>query len=153
MSPRSGSEKRQRTTIVTMRISPQEAATIRQLAQNRGETVSAMMRSALLHNRPRLTRIDLQAVARLLGQLMAKIGSEHSTRSLTISTPAVPATASRAGWATRCAICQILRLVCACGRSAKNHGGRNTRVMRTDAPTFEAIDGPLAVRYCPPCRQ
>ena len=74
MSPRSGSEKRQRTTIVTMRISPQEAATIRQLAQNRGETVSAMMRSALLHNRPRLTRIDLQAVARLLGQL-GKIGS------------------------------------------------------------------------------
>ena len=74
MSPRSGSEKRQRTTIVTMRISPQEAATIRQLAQSRGETVSAMMRSALLHNRPRLTRIDLQAVARLLGQL-GKIGS------------------------------------------------------------------------------
>jgi hypothetical protein len=74
MSPRSGSEKRQRTTIVTMRISPQEAATIRQLAQNRGETVSAMMRSALLHNRPRLARIDLQAVARLLGQL-GKIGS------------------------------------------------------------------------------
>ena len=57
-----------------MRISPQEAATIRQLAQSRGETVSAMMRSALLHNRPRLTRIDLQAVARLLGQL-GKIGS------------------------------------------------------------------------------
>ena len=74
MSPRSGSEKRQRTTIVTMRISPQEAATIRQLAQSRGETVSAMMRSALLHNRPRASRIEVQAVARLLGQL-GKIGS------------------------------------------------------------------------------
>ena len=36
MARRSGSEKRQRTTIVTMRISPQEAAAIRQLAQKRG---------------------------------------------------------------------------------------------------------------------
>ena len=41
MARRSGSEKRQRTTIVTMRINPQEAATIRQIAARRGESVSA----------------------------------------------------------------------------------------------------------------
>jgi hypothetical protein len=74
MASRSGSEKRQRTTIVTMRINPQEAAVIRQIARTRGESVSALMRSALLHNRPRLSRIDAQAVARLLAQL-GKIGS------------------------------------------------------------------------------
>jgi hypothetical protein len=74
MAGRSGSEKRQRTTIVTMRINPQEAAAIRQIARTRGESVSALMRTALLHNRPRLSRIDAQAVARLLGQL-GKIGS------------------------------------------------------------------------------
>jgi len=74
MARRSGSEKRQRTTIVTMRINPQEAATIRQIAQTRGESVSALMRNALLHNRPRASRIEVQAVARLLGQL-GKIGS------------------------------------------------------------------------------
>ena len=74
MARRSGSEKRQRTTIVTMRINPQEAATIRQIARTRGESVSAVMRSALLHTRPRPSRIEVQAVARLLGQL-GKIGS------------------------------------------------------------------------------
>ena len=57
MASRSGSEKRQRTTIVTMRISPQEAVAIRQLAQKHGETVSGLMRSALLHNRPRVARV------------------------------------------------------------------------------------------------
>jgi hypothetical protein len=74
MARRSGSEKRQRTTIVTMRINPQEAAAIRQIAQRRGESVSALMRSALLQSRLRPSRIDLQAVGRLLGQL-GKIGS------------------------------------------------------------------------------
>ena len=74
MARRSGSEKRQRTNIITMRINPQEAATIRQIAQSRGESVSALMRSALLQSRLRPSRIDLQAVARLLGQL-GKIGS------------------------------------------------------------------------------
>ena len=74
MASRSGSEKRQRSTIVTMRINPEEAATIRQIAQTRGQSVSALMRSALLHSRPRASRIEVQAVARLLGQL-GKIGS------------------------------------------------------------------------------
>ena len=74
MARRSGSEKRQRTNIITMRINPQEAATIRQIAQSRWESVSALMRSALLQSRLRPSRIDLQAVGRLLGQL-GKIGS------------------------------------------------------------------------------
>ena len=74
MARRSGSEKRQRTTIVTMRTNPQEAAAIRQIAQSRGESVSALLRSALLQGRLRPSRIDLQAVGRLLGQL-GKIGS------------------------------------------------------------------------------
>jgi hypothetical protein len=74
MARRSGSEKRQRTTIVTMRTNPQEAAAIRQIAQSRGESVSALLRSALLHSRLRPSRLDLQAVGRLLGQL-GKIGS------------------------------------------------------------------------------
>ena len=75
MSPRSGSEKRKRTTIVTMRISPQEAATIRQLAQKRGESVSGLMRSALLHNRPRLARIEVQALAQLRTALGSLTGA------------------------------------------------------------------------------
>lgn len=74
MARRSGSEKRQRTTIVTMRINPEEAAAIRRIAQARGESVSAIMRSALLRSRLRASRIDAQAIARLLGQL-GKIGS------------------------------------------------------------------------------
>jgi Mobilization protein NikA len=74
MAQRSGSEKRQRTTIVTMRINPQEAAAIRRIAERRGESVSALMRSALLHSRLRPSRIEVKAVARLLGQL-GKIGS------------------------------------------------------------------------------
>ena len=74
MAQRSGSEKRQRTTIVTMRINPQEAATIRQIAARRGQSVSALMRSALLQSRLRPSRVEVKAVARLLGQL-GKIGS------------------------------------------------------------------------------
>ena len=53
---------------------PEEAATIRHIAQTRGESVSALMRSALLHSRLRPSRIDMQAVSRLRGQL-GKIGS------------------------------------------------------------------------------
>jgi hypothetical protein len=74
MARRSGSEKRQRTTIVTMRINPQEAAAIRKIAARRGQSVSALMRSALLQSRLRPSRIEVKAIARLLGQL-GKIGS------------------------------------------------------------------------------
>jgi len=84
MARRSGSEKRQRTTIVTMRINPQEAAAIRRIAQTRGESVSAIMRNALLHSRTRASRIDLGAVAQLrtaLGSLTGavnRIGSNFN---------------------------------------------------------------------------
>jgi hypothetical protein len=84
MASRSGSEKRQRTTIVTMRINPQEAAAIRQIARTRGESVSALMRSALLRSRARPSRLDLQALARLrtaLGSLTGavnKVGSNFN---------------------------------------------------------------------------
>ncbi len=147
--------QRQRKTsahhIVTMRISPQEAATIRQLAQSRGETVSAMMRSALLHNRPRLTRIDLRAVARLLGSL-ARL-ARTLTRSLTISTPAVPATASRAGWVTRCAICRSCALVRlqALGKEPRRE---NSPAMRTDAADpSRQLTAPTPSSTSSTCRQ
>src|ERR1700674_4268108 len=84
MSPRSGSEKRQRTTIVTIRINPQEPAAIRRIAQTRGESVSSIMRNALLRSRTRASRLDLAAVAQVrtgLGSLTGavnKIGSNFN---------------------------------------------------------------------------
>ena len=84
MARRSGSEKRQRTSIVTMRINPQEAATIRRIAQKRGESVSSIMRNALLRSRTRASRLDLAAVAQVrtaLGSLTGavnKIGSNFN---------------------------------------------------------------------------
>jgi len=74
MTRRSGSEKRQRSRMFTVRLSPHEAATVRQKAQAHGQTVGALLRSSLLHVRLHPSRIDLQAVARLLAQL-GKIGS------------------------------------------------------------------------------
>ena len=84
MASRSGSEKRQRTTIVTMRINPQEAAAIRQIARTRGESVSALMRGALLRSRARPSRFDLKALAQVrtaLGSLAGavnKVGSNFN---------------------------------------------------------------------------
>jgi hypothetical protein len=84
MARRSGSEKRQRTSIVTMRINPEEAAAIRRIAQRRGESVSSIMRNALLRSRTRSSRLDLAAVAQLrtaLGSLTGavnKIGSNFN---------------------------------------------------------------------------
>ena len=74
MTRRSGSEKRQRNQILTMRFNQEEAAAIRQIAHARGQSVSAVLRTTLLHSRAHPSRIDQQAVARLLGQL-GKIGS------------------------------------------------------------------------------
>ena len=84
MARRSGSEKRQRTSIVTMRINPEEAATIRRIAQRRGESVSSIMRNALLRSRTRASRLDLEGVAKVrtaLGSLTGavnKIGSNFN---------------------------------------------------------------------------
>jgi Bacterial mobilisation protein (MobC) len=74
MARRSGSEKRQRTHILTMRFNAEEAATVRRIAVTRGQSVSALLRSALLHSRVRPSRIDVKALSRLSGQL-GKIGS------------------------------------------------------------------------------
>jgi len=84
MARRSGSEKRQRTSIVTMRINPEEAAAIRRIAERRGESVSSIMRNALLRSRTRASRLDLAAVAQVrtaLGSLTGavnKIGSNFN---------------------------------------------------------------------------
>jgi hypothetical protein len=74
MTRRSGSEKRQRNLIFTVRFTPQEAAAVRQKARTQGQSIAALVRTSLLHFRPRPSRTDQQAVARLLAQL-GKIGS------------------------------------------------------------------------------
>jgi Bacterial mobilisation protein (MobC) len=74
MASRSGSEKRKRTRILSMRFNDEEAAAIFRMAQSRGQSVAALVRSNVLGVRSRPSRVDLQAVARLLGQL-GKIGS------------------------------------------------------------------------------
>ena len=81
MARRSGSEKRQRTSIVTMRINPEEAATIRRIAQRRGESVSSIMRNALLRSRTRASRLDLQGLAKVRTALGALTGAVNKIGS------------------------------------------------------------------------
>jgi hypothetical protein len=81
MARRSGSEKRQRTSIVTMRINPEEAATIRRIAQRRGESVSSIMRNALLRSRTRASRLDLEGVAKVRTALGALTGAVNKIGS------------------------------------------------------------------------
>jgi hypothetical protein len=81
MARRSGSEKRQRTSIVTMRINPEEAAAIRRIAQKRGESVSSIMRNALLRSRTRASRLDLAAVAQVRTALGALTGAVNKIGS------------------------------------------------------------------------
>ena len=78
MARRSGSEKRQRTGIVTMRINPEEAAAIRRIAQKRGESVSSIMRNALLRSRTRASRLDLAAVAKVRTALGSLTGAVNN---------------------------------------------------------------------------
>ena len=81
MARRSGSEKRQRTGIITMRINPEEAATIRRIAQRRGESVSSIMRNALLRSRTRASRFDLESVAKVRTALGALTGAVNKIGS------------------------------------------------------------------------
>lgn len=78
MSERTGSEKRKRSIVLTVRVSPEEAQTIRDMAERSGMSVGALVRRALLWTIPpraqRRPAVEVQAVARLLGQL-GKIGS------------------------------------------------------------------------------
>jgi hypothetical protein len=81
MARRSGSEKRQRTGIVTMRINPEEAAAIRRIAQRRGESVSSIMRNALLRSRTRASRLDMKGVAQVRTALGALTGAVNKIGS------------------------------------------------------------------------
>ncbi len=74
MGSRSGSDTRQRSRMFTLRLSPQEAATIRRKAVEHGQSVAALVRSSLLHVRLQPSRLDRQEVARVLAEL-GKIGS------------------------------------------------------------------------------
>ena len=69
-----GSETRQRNKVVVIRLSPQEALTIRHKAAEHGHSVAALVRSSLLHMRLPHSRIDRKQVARVLAEL-GKIGS------------------------------------------------------------------------------
>ena len=78
MSPRSGSDSRQRSIVLTARFNEEEARTVRQMAEKTGLSVSALIRHALLNvpppRRRRRPSVDQAAVAKLLGEL-GKIGS------------------------------------------------------------------------------
>jgi hypothetical protein len=82
---RSGTEKRQRTHVITARFNQKEAETIRAMAAKSGLSVASLFRTALLKAEPpravRRPTIDHKAVAQVLGQLgslkgeINKIGS------------------------------------------------------------------------------
>jgi hypothetical protein len=78
MNPRSGSDSRQRSIVLTARFNEEEARTVRQMAERSGLSVSALIRHALLNvpppRRRRRPAVDQVAVAKLLGEL-GKIGS------------------------------------------------------------------------------
>ncbi|MCA9466837.1 MAG: plasmid mobilization relaxosome protein MobC [Nitrospira sp.] len=75
---RRGSEKRQRTKMLSVRFNEQEADALRSLADRAGLSVSSLMRRALLNTPPpraaRRPTVNHKAVAQLLGQL-GKIGT------------------------------------------------------------------------------
>jgi hypothetical protein len=78
MARRSGTEKRQRSIILTARFDQKEAAAVRKMADSSGLSVGSLLRRALFNTPPpraaRRPSVEVQAVARLLGQL-GKIGS------------------------------------------------------------------------------
>ena len=74
----SGTEKRQRTRLKAIRLSPDELAAIETAAERAGMTVGAYMRSVVLAAPvPRQSRrppVERRALAQLLGQI-GKLGS------------------------------------------------------------------------------
>jgi hypothetical protein len=81
MTRRSGSEKRQRNLIFTVRFTPQEAAVVRQKARTQGQSIASLVRSSLLHFRARPSRTDQQAVVRLMGALGSLVGAVNKVGS------------------------------------------------------------------------
>ena len=65
MASRSGSEKRRRRHIVPTRYNDEELAKVRASARARGCSTSTFVRSTSLQHRLPLSRVDLQALARL----------------------------------------------------------------------------------------
>ena len=74
MARRSGTENRQRTRFISVRVTPDELTIIKQNAREHGQSVGDLLRAQVLHIRLRPSRIDRLEVSRLLGQL-GKIGS------------------------------------------------------------------------------
>ena len=78
MGDRSGSEKRQRTHMFSVRLSLKEAKQARLMAERAGLSQAALIRQALFNSSPpraaRRPTINHKAVSRLMGQL-GKIGS------------------------------------------------------------------------------
>jgi hypothetical protein len=70
---RSGSENRKRTKILTARVDPEESRIIKEKAKAAGG-VSALFRIAVLGYKLPKSKVDTQAVAKLLAEL-GKIGS------------------------------------------------------------------------------
>ena len=77
----SGSENRQRTRIMTIRVTPQEADMIRKRAQTLGQSVGAMARASLLHGRLRPSRLDVSALVQVRGELASLVGAVNKIGS------------------------------------------------------------------------
>jgi hypothetical protein len=76
MSPRSGSENRRRKHIVPTSYNDEELAKVRASARARGCSTSTFVRSTSLGYRLPLSRVDLQALARLrtdMGSLTGEV--------------------------------------------------------------------------------
>jgi Mobilization protein NikA len=78
---RSGSEKRQRTVSLSVRLTPEEADLVRANASRAGVSVAGLMRYALLaQSPPRASRqppLGRQDAARILGMLGRLAGALH----------------------------------------------------------------------------
>ena len=83
MARRSGSEKRQLTELLILRVTPEQKAMIRQNARTLGQSMSATLREGrpLQKRRAQIPRIDLEAVARVRTGLGALVGAVNKVGS------------------------------------------------------------------------